>query len=830
MCKRLRALTTAVLAVVAVAVTTGAGYGLPAPSLDENAPAKTTGVPAPSPPTTTGSVSVPPTVPSLESPTTALPTVGISTIATSTVPLPAPAPQFTLSPHLTIETDVGRGPQFIPTAMLAPSAKHTWLMMGDYRSNPGAVTQVVVYSAPASAPSEWAMAAFTGEEQPTSVRAAVTTADGSALIFGSADGAAGPSPAVWTFDGTTLTGPEVVGPATPFGRVIAAAAAADGTVYAVVQRYTVRQRVTFQLGKRAADGTWTFIDLDLPAYDIGLSGVAVSGSTVVLVGDGSVTPDGGLFQALAFSSTDGGATFRLADTTSLASPERQTALGAVTTAPDGFYAAACLAGPGASRQGIARSADGVTWTESLFSGPEGVVPLLSAGCDEIAVDEEGGVWLGGFRNFEATFYRVRNGAVDRMAAAYVEGEQTGFDTSRLIQFAVGGGTLATAVPQIGGPSSGFAAVASADDVADPYQIQPVGASPPSHEIIWDLSVVNDLGNVIGLVTYPQVATLGNSIVYRLRVFPYTLNAAGRPTPAPGETPPNPDTGGGISGVVTLASGDVAVASVTDANPGDIDGTIGDVVVSRRPPGGEWSPLDVIVGGPGGQIIRDVTVVGGLVVAVGDDLLTNPTTQVEEGSPFVLFGDGTTFSRLDLDVGGSNLAEVYSVCAMPDSRALVVGFDWATRRPFSALVDLTAGTVQVNQIDISPSSAIPQRCVSAREGAYVEAAGSSYENGRLLYATRDGLTFTPVNVLADDDAMYRIRSGAAGIAIVGITGPAGEDAFLLFGPTIDTLQRVDVPDFVGAGVQVANDVVIGDGSLYVVGTINASPVVWPIQFG
>lgn len=823
-----RAFLAASLAIAAAAVVTGAGYGASASPDYAEAPSKTTGVPAPPVPTTPAT-GAPTTVPALGSPTTTLPTVGISTIPPTTAPLPTPAPQFTVSPHLTIETEVGRGPQFVPTVMLAPAAKHSWLMIGDYRSNPGAVTQVVVYSAPASAPTEWAMAAFTGEEQPTSVRTAVTIADGSALIFGSADGAAGPSPAVWMFDGTTLTGPEVVGPETPFGRVTAAAAAADGTVYAVIQRYTVRQRVNFELGKRAPDGTWTFIVLDLPAYDIGLTGVAVNVSTIVLVGDGATTPDDVGYQALAFASTDGGATFQLANTTALASPDRGTALGAVTTGPDGFYAAACLAGPGASRQGIARSADGVTWTETTFTGPEGVVPLLSAGCDEIAVDEEGGVWLGGFRNFDASFYRVLNGAVDRVAAAYVEGEQTGFDTSKRIQFAVGGGTLATAVPQIGGSSSGFAPVAAAVDLTDPLQIEPVGASPPSHEIIWDLTVLNDLGNVVGLETFPQVVDMGDSAVYRRRVFPYTLSDSGRPTPAPAETPTNPDTGGGLSGVVTLASGDVAVASVTDADPGDIDGTIGDVVVSRRAPGGEWSPLEVIVGGPGGQVIRDVTVVGGLVVAVGDDLLTNPTTHVEEGKPFVLFGDGTTFSRLDLDVGGSNLAEVYSVCAMPDSQALVVGFDWLTRRAFSALINLTAGTVQINDIQISPASAIPQRCVSAREGAFVEAAGSSYDNGSLLYETRDGISYTPVNVLADDDAMYRIRSGAAGVAIVGITGPASEDAFLLFGPTIDNLERVDVPGFVGAGVQVANDVVIGAGSLYVIGTINASPVVWPIAF-
>lgn len=773
---------------------------------------------------TTGAVAPPTVGPS----TTALPTVGISTLPPATVPAPAPPPQFSVAPHRTIETEAGRGAQFVPTVILAPSSQHDWLMIGDYRSNPGAVTQVVVYEAPATTPSQWSMGAFTGEEQPTSARTAVTLPDGSALIFGSADGAAGPSPAVWTYDGTALAGPTIVGPETPFGRVTAAAVAADGTVFAIVQRYTSGQRVTYELGKRTPDGSWTFTNPRLPALDVGISGIALVGTTIVLVGDGLLTENDPGYQARAFYSTDGGATFQLSDTTALASPARGTSLGAVTAGPDGFYAAACLAGSGATRQGIARSADGVTWVEVTFTGPAGVVPLFSAGCDEIVVDEEGGVWLGGYSSFENYVYRVLNGVVDRVAVAFVQGEQTPFDSGPNVQFGVRGGVIAAAVPQVGGSSNGFAQVASATNLDQPVVIEPVGVSPPGHEVISGLGVINDIGNVIGLETYPQLAPLDDgAIIYRQRVFPYTLSDVGQPTLAPAAAPANPDTGAAISGVVTLAAGEVAVASVADANPGDVFGIVGDVVVSRRPPGGEWSPLEVVLGGPGGQTIGDVTVVGGLVVAVGADLLTNETTNVDEGQPFVLFGDGTTFSRLDIDVGGSNVAQALSVCPMPDARALVIGYDRQSRSAFSALVDLTAGTVTVNEIDIEPAGAVPQRCVGAREGAFVEVAGSSFADGSLLYGTRDGITFDAVDVLAEDDFMYRIRSGAAGVAIVGITGPASEDAFVMFGPSIDAMQRIDVPGFVGAGVQIANDVVIGDGVLYVIGTINASPVVWPI---
>ena len=45
---------------------------------------------------------------------------------------------------------------------------------------------------------------------------------------------------------------------------------------------------------------------------------------------------------------------------------------------------------------------------------------------------------------------------------------------------------------------------------------------------------------------------------------------------------------------------------------------------------------------------------------------------------------------------------------------------------------------------------------------------------------------------------------------------------------DQLERIPVPAFEGAGVQVAQDVVIGDDTIYVIGTINNSPLVWPIR--
>ncbi|CAN5771696.1 hypothetical protein BH24ACT5_BH24ACT5_07780 [soil metagenome] len=94
-------------------------------------------------------------------------------------------------------------------------------MVGNYRSNPGAVSQVVVYTAPVQSPAFWAQAANTGEQQPASARAVVTTPTGATLIVGSVDDAEGPRPAFWTLSGT----PDVLvlsPPTTPASPIFAA--------------------------------------------------------------------------------------------------------------------------------------------------------------------------------------------------------------------------------------------------------------------------------------------------------------------------------------------------------------------------------------------------------------------------------------------------------------------------------------------------------------------------------------------------------------------------------------------------------------------------------
>lgn len=822
----LAALAPAVLLLVTSAAVTSAETATgPAVTTPTTVPGIPTTLPVTPPTAAPASTAPGPTVATTPAPsTTALPDVGIVTLPPTTVTVPPSAPnEFAATPPLGIPLEVGGGPQYLPTVVLAPAGERGWQMFGDYRSNPGAVSQVVAYGAPAASPSAWGQSGFTGEEQPAAARDAEVLADGTTLVLGSVDDSAGPAATAWVYADGAFSDPEVVGPFAVPTRVTHAASSADGTVYAVVERYIARQSVGFDLARRAPDGTWTAASLEVPARNIGIYGIAVQGSTIVLTGDrGSASGVG--YDAAAFTSVDGGATFRVADTAALAAPGQSTSINEVVPGGSGFVAAACLPNPGAPRAAIVQSADGVAWSELPFSGPDGF-PLVGAGCSQLAVDADGGIWLGGATTFDATFYRVFGGAVDRLAVLEVDGQQGPiFEPSRL-RFGVGPTTLAVSVPQLGGTAAAFVTTSATTDLAAPATLQPVGDAPVSHEIIRDVSVINDLGSVVAVDTFPFIPEgTGNYVV---RSFPFQLSARGEPTADEEAAPVDPATGTYLDGIVSLPSGDVSLSDVVDPAGAQFVGVSGDIVVARRPPGGAWTTPELVLGGDGGQNVIGVTVVAGAVVGVAEDKRTNPQTGVDEGAAFVLVGDGTTFSRIDLAVGNSNRVVPLDVCAMPDNTALVVGYDGLTGRGFTATVDLAAATARINTPVIEPASAVATACHAAREGAIVEVSIGSVTR---LYQTRDGVSFFPIDVLAADDSVRRVRTGAEGVAIVGVSGPAGEDAFALFGPTIEDLRRVEIDTFAGPGVQVASDVVITAGSLFVVGTINDSPVVWPITYG
>lgn len=788
-------------------------------------------------PATPPSTLAPPTVPT---PTMPAPTVPGATTSPPPAPTSTPAaptsaapPAFTfeeLSVPRGIPIEVGGGPQFQAFALLEPADGRDWVMVGDYRSNPGANSQVVVYTAPAASPQSWSITAFSGEEHPMSVRAAVELPDGTVLILGSSDTAGGPVPHTWTFDGTTLSPPAIVGEADRLGRIALATVAADGTVYALIERYASGELIQGELGTRAPDGTWTFSPLPVDARNVVAGGLAANGSTIVMTAGGIPLDSADQrMRAMVFTSVDGGATFAQADTAALASPAVGTQLGNVVVGPDGFYAAACLAGPGGVRSAVARSTDGLTWSEAPFTGWEPVFPIYAGGCADIAVDDEGGVWLAAAQTYLTVVYRVRDGQVDRVTYAEVTGEQAPISTNgaQALRFAVGSGRVVVAVPQSGGPFTGTIGLDATADLETPPPLDEMGMAPTSHEIITELRVINDLGNVVGVETYPHI--VGDDDVgynYQPRLWPFVIGSDGVGVATPDATPVDQVTGAGVDGVVSLPGVDVALTTIAEdvASVGDYAGTLGEIAVSTRPTGGEWSPLEVVAGGPGGQRVRAVAVVGGQVVGVGGEQITDQATTIDRGGALLVVGDGTTFERID--IGSFESAEALSVCALSPTTALVLGYDWGNDRPFAATFDVGTRAVTIVPTVIEPATAIPVRCVAAQGGALVEAITDA---GAQLYSTRDGSTYAPLDVLNEDDYVLNTRASAHGVAIVGITGPSDEDAFVLFGRDLTSLQRVEIPSFVGVGIQEVTDIVIDDGMLYAIGTINRSPVVWPIVY-
>lgn len=665
-----------------------------------------------------------------------VPTTGAPTVPPTTPP-PVPLLDFQPSPPIGLTSEYGAGPQYTATAVVRPSAQHDWLMVGTYRSNPGAVSQVVVYTAPVQSPGSWSQTTNTGEQRPASARAVVTTPAGAALIVGSVDDADGPRPAFWVLTGTpdalALGSPMTPAPANIRGRFLAATIAADGTISALVERFVSSFGDAYLLGRRDIDGTWTFTPIRTPERSVGFEAIAAIGDTVVVVGSGiEQGSSSSRFVPLAYTSVDGGTTFGRMNTAALTSTTRSARLGDVVAGPAGFYASACLAGEGigqgAERNAVATSVDGLVWTELRFSASAGPFPLYSAGCADVAVDTEGGVWLGGATSFVATFYRVLGGVVDR-AFVYETDVDGVMDDD--VRFDVSGGVLAVAAPVPGGMVSGFGTVADATDIAQPRAITSVGGPPKSHEIIVGVSVINDASRVVGLDLYPQLITERGSVTYSPRTFTYTLGPDGTPVAAPEAAPIDPQTGGNMTGIASLPGLDVSLATVSDTTGEDYTGRVGDVVVSRRPAGGAWSPFQTVAGGIGAQVVRDVVAVGGLVVGVGSDTVANQDSNVDEGTPLVLVGDGTTFERIELDVGGSTFTRMLSACALPTQQVLALGYDLATDQAFSAIIDPVARTATVQPPSISPPSAVPLRCVEAPDGALVEVAN---DIGTVLYST------------------------------------------------------------------------------------------------
>ncbi len=734
---------------------------------------------------------------------TSSPTVAVGSLPSSPTPsAPATsAPAALPSTALAVPVPTAAaGATWTPTAVAGPAADHPWLVVGTGRAGPGEPSRVALARSDDGA--TWQQWALVGPDDATAT-AIAERPDGTTVIGGSVDAATGPQPTLWRLADDGVEPSDVVAGVT--GTVTGIAVDGAGNEVLLL--------VTADAGPAVAtrNGAHGWRTADLPdAGGATAAGIAAAGSTVVVTGTTAAGSEGPA-HAVAWRSVDGGATFAPADTSTLTTPDQATGLGPVVANGSGFAAASCSPDPGGARGGLAFSADGATWADLPFHHPRGVVPVVGGGCATTAADPDGGIWLASGDRAPDVF-RVSVDLVDRLGVLS-RPAGTLFEGPPLV--AVSDGTVVVVTPQPGGAASTSAPSATlATDLELDVAMPATSGLPAGHESPVGVVPLDDRGTTIGLATYP-IVTDGADGSYRWTTHVTAHRLAGREiVAAPDEAPVGPD--GSLGGIVTTTAGQVALATVVDA---DLDagaaGPIGDVVVSRRPDGGSWSAREVIDGGAGRQAIEAVAASGDIVVGVGEEQLVDPGTGATTTAPLVLAGDGTTFTRVAVDGAPEGLS-LSGVCPGPDGTVVAVGSGPSGSTVVS--VDPTAATASVLPAGAVPAGAAPEHC--AGDGRAVLLAGP----GALLAST-DATTFRPVPGLGVGDTVTAVAAGVDGFAVAGST--AGGDGFVLAGADPSTLQALDAPLLTGVGEHDPTGVIVRAHDVLVLGLGDGGPVVWPV---
>jgi len=708
--------------------------------------------------------------------------------------------------------DSGHEPTFEIAGLLAPSAKHDWLMAGEYRSGAGAVRQLVIYST--SPGRDWAMVAYSGETAPDSeVVTIAAMPDGGAAIFGAIDGEGGHHPAMWVFDGVALSEPSMIGDPTVPGRIAAATVDAAGTVHAVIELRDKDGRRSVVAGHQAPGAAWVSAELPTGRSELRVHGIAASGTTVVVSGESrDVAATDPVFRSSGYVSDDGGTTFAAIDTTAFHDRDFPTAWGPVVVSSDGmFHVATCTAFSGF----YASSLDGHTWTSYSDREISELVGPTKAQCVSIAVDPLGGVWIVRYAGDLAAFRMEGSTITDAVIVAAPERD---FFTSQYVDSdrsaVVADGSE---VALVGGLFGGVRGGVRGTQFETPEIRAIEGAPSRGIETFDGYNVVNRSGDLVELLTFPTTIDGPNGRWYltngrELR----DLGFGGSLTPSADTLAVGPAEGDSAEVAIDLAWGEVAFGSMLPEAPDARGGTVGDLGVARRVPGGSWSPLERQSLGDV-PYVSDVTAVGDVAFAVGGEFRGNLLL------PLVVAADATEFRRLS--VAPIELAEyLVGVCPLPSGELVAVGTR-VEQRPFVALIDPVDETVSWPTPTIEADVMGFVDCASADDGVLVVADSFT---GPRLYSTADGVEFSPVTVLGPFDEPAVTSSGGSGVAVVGATGATGGDGFVAFGASISELAPVPVPSMRGPGSQEAMDVVVRDGEVLVLGAVNGAPIVWPIR--
>ncbi len=716
-----------------------------------------------------------------------------ATTVASTPPTTAPPPA---AERIVIPGGVAEQPIAQANELLAPANGRGLLLVGWQQPGPGQRQSVAMWESVDGL--TWTAV----DELPfhAGVEASANAATWQGTILAVGGGMSGSDgvrrPAVWlASDGATFAAPE--NPFNAPGEVVALAPTdtawvAAGGVYATNE---LRPAVAL----RDSSGKWTPAQLPPAAEGMAILGLATSGSTVVATG---WTPDNRA--AIALVSTDGGATFTMADTSAFS--DAGTAMGDVIALPTGFVAVPC----GGSETALATSPDGATWqrVDINATSPRGSrFRTVSERCPEITAGPDG-VLVGVLSPIGWLLSLDLNG----QGRAFPGPVEDQFPIDVPLAAWTGDRTVI-----VGRESGGFTAALEANGSTQGTSLGlPAGAPPAKATTVRSLA-----GGLLAGVELNPVLTKNpeGGFVWGAK-YRWATSTDGRTWTEDTSTPAE------VLGVTSNGALEVAWGSVTD-DPTDVRtpaAPLGGTGMWARTPGQPWEFLGIAAGGPGGEALLDVVTVPGGFVAVGRAAIFDGNTGASSVLPLAMASaDGRTWGNEQpppTEQGGFERA-----CVLPGGDVLAVG---------GSPLLLARRAADGSWSSVDPTG-IPEGlddfddCLPGPDALTLVA---TVDDHPVVVRTTDGTTFTATPL--DDPAFAGTsfsalaRSGTTLIA-VGIVTEAGgpSDPAVWTSGDGQHWERLAVTGLSGPGAQFADDVEVVGDSIVVAGRDRDAPVVWRV---
>lgn len=715
-------------------------------------------------------------------------------------------------------------PTFQPIALIAPTPRNPWLLIGTARRAPGEPTEAVLYTAESAAADlapEWqavlplGRAAGDDAAAPYTVLGAQALSDGTVVVIGDAERDGTTVTVLWEVADGVVSAPHDV-PLPVDAAVVPGGLATDdaGALWLVVEQ----PGAGYTLAERGPDGRWSTSLIDVAHGQFALSGVAVSGSTVVLVG----TDLGGTPSApQAFVSADRGATFVPA---SLSERFRPVSFGgsirAVRRAPDGFYATVCterVTGPAVS---LAYSADGTGWDEVAGVAALDLPQVTAAQCGDLAIDGAGGVWFAPIGGQQGQFLRVTAGAVTA---------RLGYTVADDVELASGNPLLAAdvarlmvAVPTFGGTAT-FAQ--SADDPAATMLV-PTNSPLSGRPSFAGLDTRDDRGAIVTVNAFPQLVALPDgATTWATQTRSYVVFDDGEMLADDAVNVIDVPERRGTPIVVTTPARQVAIVNRTELDAAADPAASGDVAVLVRPTGGSWSSPTPMIQSPGDQFIVDAAVSGDAVVAAGRSTTVDPTDGSLLPAPLVVVGDGVSWQTVVIPAEAADFV-VSAVCPATDGTAVLLGRALGTGARMSLRLDIAAATVTA-QAAVVADAGPDDLLVECGYNAGDTVRPFVVRTGTAVYASADAVSWDLVHTVEPGWRLRQVAVGGAGVATLANGFGVNSNFAVHVGSSAGDLQPVQSAEFAGPGDQEGSAVSVRGNAVLVYGSVNDRPLLWRI---